>query len=90
MTQYHLSSLEAPQRFLFSFFCNGSVHVGSLGYLQIVWQAGGLVKLNWAPEWIPLHLIMWMVFTFLSGKACTENSPSTEFCVVVNLTGPKH
>lgn len=85
-----LVGLEAPPRSLFSLFCNGSVQVGWSGYLQIVWQTGGLIKLNWASEWIPLHLITWMVFTFLSGKACTETSPSTGFSAVVNLTGPEH
>lgn len=83
-----LVGLEAPQRSLFSLFYSGSVHVGWLRYLKMVWQTGGLIKLNWAAEWTPLHLIMWMVFTFLSGKLCTENSPSSEFSVVVNLTGP--
>lgn len=82
--------LEAPQRSLFSLFYNGSVNAGWLGYLQIVWQTGGLIKLNWAAEWTPLHLIMGIVFTFLSGKLRTENSPSSEFSVVVNLTGPEH
>lgn len=83
---YPVVWFRSPPRGPCSPFCT----CGMIGFLTNCLQTGGPIRLNYTPVWIPLHLIRWMVFTFLSGKACTENFPSTEFSVAVNLTGPEY